>query len=76
LWKASPFYSILSGPAGGAPYRPTNIVNYISAGQSGASFAAVFGLPFMFNPLFPVSVVAATLPGLLNLKIQLFCPGQ
>jgi len=52
------------------PYRPTSIVNGLfSAGQSGASFAAVFGLLFMFNPFLPVIMVAAALPGvLLRLK--------
>src|SRR3989339_288927 len=37
------------------PYRPTSIVNGLfSASQSGASFVAVFGLLFLFNPVLSV----------------------
>ena len=52
------------------PYRPTSIVNGLfAAGQSGASFVAVFWLLFMFNPVLPVIMVAASIPGvLLRLK--------
>jgi ATP-binding cassette subfamily B protein len=52
------------------PYRPTSIVNGLfAAGQSGASFAAVFGLLFVLNPVLPVFMVAAVIPGvLLRLK--------
>ena len=52
------------------PYRPTSIVNGLfTAGQSGASFAAVFWLLFMFNPVLPVIMIAASIPGvLLRLK--------
>lgn len=48
------------------PYRPTNIVNGLfAAGQSGASFAAVFALLFMFNPILPIVMVVAVIPGVL-----------
>ena len=48
------------------PFRPTSIVNGLfSAGQSGASFAAVFGLLFMFNPILPIILIAASIPGVL-----------
>ncbi len=52
------------------PYRPTSIVNGLfAASQSGASFAAVFGLLFLFNPVLSVVMVAAALPGIfLRLK--------
>jgi len=52
------------------PYRPTSIVNGLfAAGQSGASFAAVFWLLFMFNPVLPIVMIAASIPGvLLRLK--------
>ncbi len=52
------------------PYRPTSIVNGLfSASQSGASFAAVFGLLFLFNPILSIVMVAAALPGIfLRLK--------
>ena len=52
------------------PYRPTSIVNGLfEACQSGASFIAVFWLLFMFNPILPIIMVAATIPGvLLRLK--------
>ncbi len=47
------------------PYRPTSIVNGLfAAGQSGASFAAVFGLLFMFNPILPIIMVGASIPGI------------
>jgi len=48
------------------PYRPTSIVNGLfAAGQSGASFVAVFWLLFMFNPILPIIMVAASIPGIL-----------
>ncbi|WP_022665088.1 ABC transporter ATP-binding protein [Desulfospira joergensenii] len=48
------------------PFRPTNIVNGLfAAGQSGASFAAVFWLLFLFNPVLPVILVLASIPGIL-----------
>lgn len=52
------------------PYRPTSIVNGLfSASQSGASFVAVFGLLFLFNPVLSIVMVAAALPGIfLRLK--------
>ncbi len=52
------------------PYRPTSIVNGLfTASQSGASFAAVFGLLFLFNPVLAVVMVAAAIPGIfLRLK--------
>jgi ATP-binding cassette, subfamily B, bacterial len=52
------------------PYRPTSIVNGLfAASQSGASFAAVFVLLFVFNPILPVFMVASVIPGvLLRLK--------
>ena len=52
------------------PYRPTSIVNGLfTAGQSGASFAAVFLLLFVFNPILPIVMIAASIPGvLLRLK--------
>nr|MDA3790352.1 hypothetical protein [Desulfobacula sp.] len=52
------------------PYRPTSIVNGLfAAGQSGASFAAVFWLLFMFNPVLPIVMIVAAIPGvLLRLK--------
>lgn len=52
------------------PYRPTNIVNGLfAAGQSGASFLAVFGLLFMFHPALAAVMIAASLPGvILRLK--------
>ncbi len=52
------------------PYRPTSIVNGLfAAGQSGASFAAVCWLLFMFNPILPIVMIAASIPGvLLRLK--------
>ncbi|MBU1344826.1 MAG: ABC transporter ATP-binding protein/permease [Proteobacteria bacterium] len=52
------------------PYRPTSIVNNLFiATQSGASFAAVFGLLFLFNPILSITLVAAAVPGvLLRLK--------
>jgi len=47
------------------PYRPTSIVNGLfAASQSGASFAAVFGLLFLFNPILSIVMVAAALPGI------------
>ena len=47
------------------PYRPTSIVNGLfSASQSGASFAAVFGLLFLFNPVLSIVMVAAAIPGI------------
>lgn len=52
------------------PYRPTSIVNGLfTASQSGTSFAAVFGLLFLFNPILAVVMVAAAIPGIfLRLK--------
>jgi ATP-binding cassette subfamily B protein len=52
------------------PYRPTSIVNGLfTSGQSGASFATVFALLFMLNPILPIFMVAAVIPGvLLRLK--------
>ncbi len=52
------------------PYRPFSIVNGLfAAGQSGTSFAAVFGLLFVFNPVLSVAMVAAAIPGIvLRLK--------
>ncbi|MCD4720391.1 MAG: hypothetical protein K8S13_11120, partial [Desulfobacula sp.] len=52
------------------PYRPTSIVNGLfTAGQSGASFVAVFWLLFLFNPILPIIMIAASIPGvLLRLK--------
>jgi len=52
------------------PYRPTSIVNGLfSASQSGASFVAVFGLLFLFNPVLSIVMVAAAVPGIfLRLK--------
>jgi len=52
------------------PYRPTNIVNGLfTAGQSAASFFAVFWLLFIFNPILPIVMVAASVPGIwLRLK--------
>ncbi len=52
------------------PYRPTSIVNGLfTAGQNGASFIAVFALLFMFNPVLPIIMAAASIPGvLLRLK--------
>jgi ATP-binding cassette subfamily B protein len=52
------------------PYRPTSIVNGLfAAGQSGASFTAVFALLFVLNPVLPIFMVAAVIPGvLLRLK--------
>ncbi len=48
------------------PYRPTSIVNGLSAaGQSGTSFAAVSCMLFVFNPLFPLVMIAASIPGIL-----------
>ncbi len=52
------------------PYRPTNIVSGLfAAGQAGASFVAVAWLLAMLNPLFPLIMIAAAVPGvLLRLK--------
>ena len=52
------------------PYRPTNIVSGLfSTGQAGASFVAVAWLLAMLNPLFPLIMIAAAVPGvLLRLK--------
>ncbi|MCP3872778.1 MAG: ABC transporter ATP-binding protein, partial [Desulfobacteraceae bacterium] len=52
------------------PYRPTSIVNGLfSAGQSAASFAAIFGLLFLFNPILSLAMIVASIPGvLLRLK--------
>ena len=48
------------------PYRPTKIVNGLfAAGQAGASFFAVAWLLAVFNPLLPLIIVAATVPGIL-----------
>ncbi len=48
------------------PYRPTSIVNGLfAAGQSGASFAAVFGLLFLFHPALSLVMVAAAVPGVI-----------
>ena len=48
------------------PYRPTSIVNGLfTAGQSGASFSAVFLLLFVFNPILPIVMIAASIPGIL-----------
>ncbi|MFH2059630.1 MAG: ABC transporter ATP-binding protein [Pseudomonadota bacterium] len=48
------------------PYRPTSIVNGLfTAGQSAASFAAIFGLLFMFNPILSLVMIAAAIPGIL-----------
>jgi len=48
------------------PYRPTNIVNGLfAAGQSAASFAAVCWLLVLFNPLLPIVMIAAAVPGIL-----------
>lgn len=48
------------------PYRPTSIVNGLfTAGQSGASFTAVFWLLFLFNPILPLILVLASIPGIL-----------
>jgi len=47
------------------PYRPTSIVNgLMMAGQSAASLAAVLGLLVMFNPLLPLVMFAAAVPGI------------
>ena len=47
------------------PYRPTSIVNGLfAASQNGASFAAVFGLLFIFNPVLSIVMVAAAIPGI------------
>jgi ATP-binding cassette subfamily B protein len=49
-----------------APYRPTSIVNGLfSASQSGASFAAVFGLLFLFNPVLSIVMLTAAIPGII-----------
>lgn len=48
------------------PYRPNSIVRGLfAAGQSFASFAAVVGLLFIFNPVLPLVMIAATVPGIL-----------
>lgn len=48
------------------PYRPTNIVSGLfAAGQAGASFVAVAWLLAMLNPLFPLIMIAAAVPGIL-----------
>ncbi|MCF6248814.1 MAG: ABC transporter ATP-binding protein/permease [Desulfobacula sp.] len=48
------------------PYRPTSIVSGLfSACQSGASFIAVAWLLIRFNPILPVIMIIATLPGVL-----------
>ncbi|WP_157488517.1 hypothetical protein [Desulfobacter postgatei] len=48
------------------PYRPTKIVNGLfAAGQAGASFLAVAWLLAVFNPLLPLIIVAAAVPGIL-----------
>ncbi len=53
-----------------APYRPASIVSGLfSAGQSGASFAAVVGLLITFNPVLPLIMICVSIPGvLLRLK--------
>lgn len=52
------------------PYRPTSIVNGLfSMGQNAASFAAIFGLLFMFSPVLSLAMIAASIPGVfLRLK--------
>ena len=48
------------------PYRPMSIVNGLfAAGQSGASFSAVFVLLFLFNPLLAVVMAVAAVPGII-----------
>jgi len=48
------------------PYRPTSIVNGLyAAGQNAASFAAVFWLLFLFNPILPIVMTLTAIPGIL-----------
>lgn len=48
------------------PQRPFSIVSGLFAAcQSGASFCAVVWLLFLFNPLFPIIMIIATVPGVL-----------
>jgi len=48
------------------PYRPAGIVQGLfTAGQSGASFAAVVWLLFMFNPVLPLVMIFVSIPGVL-----------
>jgi ATP-binding cassette subfamily B protein len=70
FYESSKYRDTLFRAQSEGPYRPTSIVNGLfAAGQSAASFAAVFWLLFMFNPLLPVIMVAASIPGvLLRLK--------
>ena len=46
------------------PYRPTSIVNgLVLTGQNGASLMGVAGLLFLLNPLLPLVMLAAAVPG-------------
>jgi ATP-binding cassette subfamily B protein len=48
------------------PYRPTSIVNgLVLAGQSGASLVAIVWLLVIFNPILPLVMLLAVLPGIL-----------
>jgi ATP-binding cassette, subfamily B, bacterial len=48
------------------PYRPTSIVNgLVMAGQNGASLVAITGLLITFNPILPLIMFAAVVPGIL-----------
>ncbi|ACN15647.1 MsbA2 [Desulforapulum autotrophicum HRM2] len=69
-YESSEYKDILFRAQREGPYRPTSIVNGLfSAGQSFASFAAVFALLFVFNPYLSIIMVVAAVPGvLLRLK--------
>ncbi len=48
------------------PHRPSSIVSGLfTACQSGASFLAIVWLLFLFHPVLPVLLIAATIPGVL-----------
>lgn len=48
------------------PYRPASIVQGLfTAGQSGASFAGVACLLFLFNPVLPLAMICVSVPGVL-----------
>ncbi|MCG8552032.1 MAG: ABC transporter ATP-binding protein/permease, partial [Desulfobacterales bacterium] len=69
-FESSEYHDTLYRAQREGPYRPTNIVNGLfTAGQNGVSFAAVFGLLFIFNPYLSIIMVAAAIPGVwLRLK--------
>ncbi len=47
------------------PYRPTSIVNGLfTAGQSAVSFTGTIGILFVFNPVLPLLMILAAIPGI------------